>query len=117
MVKRLAQINFPETPPPPQEQVGNAPEEEVEDDDDVARIVKSNSFAAPGADLYKKKARQMHLRRRCFSCPQVLEERRLQMRRSICESAVQKLYDDRKENIEELFQNQWFLSDVLEDMD
>ena len=62
------------------------------------------------------------LRRRCHSEPgtsdlfQSSDEKQLQLRRSSCEANVRKMYEERKEHIEELFHNSWMLvSEDLED--
>lgn len=116
MVKKMAQLSFSD-----HKNCYRNPssEEESDCDEEWPRIAKSNSYEGPSTDK-KKWHHKENLRRRCFSCPQVaagLEERRLQMRRSVCESVVQQLYENRKERIMEIFENRWFLSDILEDMD
>ena len=58
--------------------------------------------------------------RRCYSCPATplpQEERTLHARRSIAESNVQKLYEERKDKIMEIFENQWLISDELDEYD
>ncbi|CAB9514876.1 expressed unknown protein [Seminavis robusta] len=74
----------------------------------------SSSVTTPHA------SRSMPRPRRCNSFPTVvspywLEEQRLQQRRSKCEDSVRQLYEERKENIVEIFQNQWLISDDLDE--
>lgn len=45
------------------------------------------------------------------------DEKRLQKRRSICEASIKKLYEERKDHIDEIFQSQWIVSNALEDFD
>ncbi|CAB9514701.1 expressed unknown protein [Seminavis robusta] len=54
--------------------------------------------------------------RRTWTIPaDVPSEQSLRERRSLCESLVQRLYEDRKERILEIFQHTWLLTDTLED--
>jgi hypothetical protein len=52
--------------------------------------------------------------RRTVSPAPVIAEKELQLRRQYVTSSLQKLYDERKELIFELFQQSWVISDLLE---
>ena len=54
-------------------------------------------------------------RERWGSCPD--REHQLQLRRHQAETSVQKLFDDRKDHIFEIFQDSWIISDALDDED
>lgn len=72
-------------------------------------IAKSLSLPSLGSSPSRR-------RRRWSSGPSTfMRERKLQLRRSICESGVKRLYDDRKDNILEIFEDQWLISDDLDD--
>ena len=59
------------------------------------------------------------LRRRWTMVPPTdadsVNEQNLKQRRVLCQSLVQRLYEDRKERILEIFQDTWLLTDALDD--
>ena len=81
-------------------------------------VRKSSSFPG-GSNRHSDK----FFRRRCNSEPssstlfQSSDEKQLRVRRALCEASVKQLYDARKDHIDEIFENQWIVSDVLDDYD
>lgn len=84
------------------------------------RSMSADASVNTGFVLHPK--RSLYRDRRCNSCPSQYkwllpsdDERRLRQRRTMCESTVQKLYEERKDHIMEIFEDSWVLTTPLDD--